>query len=268
MATSSGKLLRRAFLAVMLGLCALSLQANMRAPRALDFPPSSALEIPGETPDLIVSEESLSFALTPYSEDTEVNATHYGFAAVSAIYTIEVARPGKYDLSFVTPDATPARASLNDFEIPVDAPILSPKQKDSRHKTWESHFHIVLNQGRNVISVTYRQPVGAHEWNLGYFNRPKWHSDIHYELWPLKEWQLAPNFRLYINVQVADDTGWFSRLFSGSRWKVSACETRHGLPDEASCLDPVSSETPEHQLLQHYEAGPDFPDHLRIRISE
>lgn len=265
---SFGKLAQSLILTGVLGLCASPPQANMRAPRALEFPPSSALQNPLPTAGLIVREESLSFALAPYPEAADIDDSHYGFATVNAIYTVEATHAGTYELAFVTPDATPTQILLNDFEINASAPTLSTQQGNSRYKTWESRFQLSLSQGRNVIAVTYRQPVSAHEWNLGYFRHSKWHSDIHYELWPLKEWQLAPNFRLNINVQIADDSGWLPRLFGRSRWQVSACESSPGQREEATCLDPISIEMPERRLLYHYGTGPDFPNHLHIRISE
>jgi hypothetical protein len=246
----------------------LQAQANIRAPRVVVFPASSTLEAPEQSSDLVVSEESLSFSLAPYTEEVPFSDSKPGFASVRAIYTIEAERQGQYELSFVTPDATPATVALNDFEIPVGhlSPLARPGE--GRHKTWESRFQVSLAPGRNVITVSYRQPVSAYEWNVGYFRHPKWHSLIHYELWPLKEWRLAANFRLHVDIRVEDDTGWFSRLFSGPRWKISACEQAGDGLSEGNCLVPINIETPEHQILQHYDSGPDFPDRLRIRISE
>ena len=249
-------------------LLPLQAQANIRAPRVAVFPASSALETPRQSSDLVVSEESLSFSLVPYTEEAPFTDGKPGFASVRAIYTIEAERRGLYELSFVTPDETPATVALNDFDIPVSHPAPLSRPDEGRHKTWESRFQVTLAPGRNVITVTYRQPVSAYEWNVGYFKHPKWHSLIHYELWPLKEWKLSANFRLHVDISVADDTGWFSRLFRGPRWKISACEQVADEQSGENCLVPISIETPEHQILQHYDSGPDFPDRLRIRISE
>jgi hypothetical protein len=255
------------FLAGILGL-PLQVQANIRAPRSVVFPASSALEAPRQSSDLVVSEESLSFSLAPYTEEIPFTDSKPGFASVRAIYTIEAERQGQYELSFVMPDATPATVALNDFEIPASSPTPLARPGEAHRKTWESRFQVSLAPGRNVITVNYRQPVSAYEWNVGYFRHPKWHSLIHYELWPLKEWRLAANFRLHVDISVEDDTGWFSRLFSGPRWKISACEQTGDEHSGGNCLVPISIETPEHQILQHYNSGPDFPDRLRIRISE
>lgn len=61
--------------------------------------------------------------------------------------------------------------------------------------------------GNNEIEVSYDQALSYDESGHSYFSDGKWSQGFSYELWPLAEWQWAPDFSAELKFSVAARSG-------------------------------------------------------------
>ncbi len=193
--------------------------ANIRAPIVEPQPPSSAahpVAPPGDV--LVVLGESLSFRCDETSCDVEAR---YRIRAKEAVNT---------ELAFVLPQASPVAVHVGTQVATVDvagAPDPAPEddvQFESlalgkrRLATVQARFPAAFAAGENVVSVSYKQPLGRREYGHGYFSRGRFVDYFRYELWPLSEWKHAPGFRIDGDVTILRPRpSWWRRLFSTPR---------------------------------------------------
>lgn len=75
------------------------------------------------------------------------------------------------------------------------------KRVNSTEKT------VDLVAGNNEIEVSYDQALSYDESGHSYFSDGKWSQGFSYELWPLAEWQWAPDFAAELKFSVAARSG-------------------------------------------------------------
>ncbi len=179
-------------------LAGIGARANIRAPIVEPQPPSSAahpVTPPGDL--LIVLGESLSFRCDDTSCDVEAR---YRIRAKEAINT---------ELAFVLPQASPLAVHVGTQIATVDdrqrtrarARGRGPVRDRSRSASDSSRRRRRASRprsppGENVVSVSYKQPLGRREYGHGYFSRGRFVDYFRYELWPLSEWKHAAGFRI------------------------------------------------------------------------
>lgn len=206
-------------LALALALAGSGARANIRAPIVEPQPPSSAahpVAAPGDR--LIVMGESLSFRCNETSCDVEAR---YRIRAKEAVNT---------ELAFVLPQASPLAVHVGTQVATVDvsgAPEPAPEDEvqfeslaPGRGKlaTAQARFAAAFAAGENIVSVSYKQPLGRREYGHGYFSRGRFVDYFRYELWPLAEWKHAPGFRIEGEVVIQRPRpSWWRRLFSTPR---------------------------------------------------
>jgi hypothetical protein len=208
-----------AALAVALALAGTGARANIRAPIVEPQPPSSAarpVAAPGA--QLIVMGESLSFRCDETSCDVEAR---YRIRAKEAVNT---------ELAFVLPQASPLAVHVGTQVATVDvsgAPEPAPEDEvqfesaalgKRKLATAQARFPAAFAAGENIVSVSYKQPLGRREYGHGYFSRGRFVDYFRYELWPLAEWKHAPGFRVEGEVVIQRPRpSWWRRLFSTPR---------------------------------------------------
>jgi hypothetical protein len=202
-----------------IALAATTARANIRAPIVEPQSPSSAahpVTPPGDL--LMVLGESLSFRCDETSCDVEAR---YRIRAKEAVNT---------ELAFVLPQASPVAVHVGTQIATVDvtgAPDPAPEddvQFESlalgKHHlaTAQARFPAAFAAGENVVSVSYKQPLGRREYGHGYFRRGRFVDYFRYELWPLAEWKHAAGFRIdgEVVIQRPRPSLW-RRLFSTPR---------------------------------------------------
>ena len=195
-------------------------RANIRAPVIEPKPASSAarpLVPPGDL--LSVLGESLTFRCAESGCDVE------------ARYRIQARAPLTTQLAFVVPQAVPLSVRVGDAPAAVDvgAAAADPVNEDeirsataileSQHlAAVQARFSAAFTAGENVVSVSYRQPLGRREYAHGYFRRGRFVEFFRYELWPLWEWKHASGFRVDGEVVIQrPPPSWWQRLFSSPR---------------------------------------------------
>jgi hypothetical protein len=196
-----------------------SARANIRAPIVEPQPPSSAahpLAPPGDL--LTVMGEALSFRCDDTSCDVEAR---YRIRAKEAVNT---------ELAFVLPQASPLAVHVGTQVATVDvsgAPAPAPEDEiqfeslalgKRRLETAQARFPAAFAAGENVVSVSYKQPLGRREYGHGYFSRGRFVDYFRYELWPLSEWKHAASFRIECEIVIhRPRPAWWRRLFSTPR---------------------------------------------------
>ena len=103
---------------------------------------------------------------------------------------------------------------------PTPKPIEQGRTREPEDALVSVHFEGVLHEGANELRVRYRQTLAKYEMRYGYFTSSTWASAVEYELWPLHEWPLAPDFRLQVEVSFADDTWGPRRVLFGSHYTL------------------------------------------------
>jgi hypothetical protein len=207
------------FLAATAALLAPGLAAaNLRAPGSVPHSPSSALYAPAG--GLTVTGEELAFDCSER-------------CAVTAAYAVTAAKEGRLAFEFILPvkeqvavRVGPASAAvkvgpaepLGEREAKGLAAAGARSFRGDRVPLYRARFEATLAAGANRIVVTYSQPLGAYERDYGYFKKGRWVQAFQYEVWPLKEWTLAPGFTAKVTVTMPRPApGWWKRTFGQVR---------------------------------------------------
>lgn len=222
-------LLRTSLALLLAGMLCAPVSANLRAPVIEQYRASSALA--PHVQGLLVEREHLTIQLgKPYSGDLLAMERKPHKAWIEARYQVRAQEgfEGRFDFVMALPAET-TEVTINGQ--PVSAAEVKPEERrveEGRHKGEPLppaaalvRFNGSLQTGTNEIRVRYSQPLGRHELDYGYFKTSRWASMVAYELWPLREWQRAPDFSLQIEVTAEDDSSVLRRLFRGDRYELA-----------------------------------------------
>jgi hypothetical protein len=145
---------------------------------------------------------------------------------VRAEYRVRAERAVRAELRFVLPDREGIVARAGDQIVAVDVAELraihprtafDPFARLTPGKLrdlWQATFVVDLEPGEQSITVEYTQPLGVFETEYGYFVRSTFEFQVRYELWPLREWDLADGFALDFRVVVPPQRGLLGWLFT------------------------------------------------------
>ena len=113
-----------------------------------------------------------------------------------------------------------------------------------------------IPSGESVIGIRYQQLAGLDEEGVGYFSSSWFRRDFLYELAPLKEWQLAKDFMLNLQLTIPDQPiGFFRSMLLMA--PVVLCTG-----DEKN-IEPKKSQTKDDLVTISYLWGINFPTRLR-----
>lgn len=252
---------------------AVFLSANMRAPYMRTSMPSRTLTVKTQAP-LVVVKEDLSFDCdAPYEGDIGAVSQQKRYAQVTAVYHIDAQKRCECLFAFMMPDDVAIAASINGASCGAKKAVI---EKDEDPDGWgrkisrslyHASFEGTLTQGRNIISVNYRQPVGVSETHYGYFTKSVYASGFGYELWPLREWKLAPGFSLNIDVRVADYSSLMRTLF-GSRNRIRLSGSGKNADAQPQPCAGVAYSQEDGFLRARMKWANNFPDVLTVSYGE
>ena len=119
----------------------------------------------------------------------------------------------------------------------------------------DATINCTVPPGASTIQIRYHQPVSFYEEDVSYFTSSWFRRFFEYELSPLREWNLAPDFKLRFQFSIPDDPiGFWAGLF--------------GLDPDTECRGEkgVQSETHrdhnDKKVKLNYIWGRDFPDRI------
>lgn len=133
-------------------------------------------------------------------------------------------------------------------------------------------FDAAMLPGENAVHVRYHQPYSFAEPYVAYFSSPLPIRYVSYELWPLKEWNVDPGFKIDISVKSHSPRHGFlfmkrdGLLVAAGRFK----DIRHGgLLRNSTDLSPaILEELPDDQLEFRTSLQGHIPDRLFIISGE
>jgi hypothetical protein len=205
--------------------------ANLRAPMHAPEARSSAMFAPVE--GVSVVSEQLSFhcrATNPRRGSPESHCDVRARYTVRALEAIEVA------LDFIAPDAGTievlvAGAAQTATLVPYEAKtgqgsdevlVAGQPPRVEPRELHKASFTAPLSAGEQIIEVRYRQPMGYVERGHGYRSNGDIIHRLTYEVWPLKQWQAEPGFKMDVEVRLERAApGWWQRR--NGRYQVAVC---------------------------------------------
>lgn len=214
MVSPASRTLGTSLLALWISCAAQPASANLRAPRRAPHDGSSAL-YPVRGAEVL--RELLRFACRQDRCD------------VTALYTVRSEQAQELELSFIVPGQQTVQVKVggdaHDSQV-ITSEALDPRELeslsiDSRSDAPQLHkakFRAALRAGEQTIEVRYKQRGDGVEHDYGYFSEGSFVYQLRYELWPLKEWQLAPGFTLELQVELTRERQpslwkrWFGRV--------------------------------------------------------
>lgn len=246
------------FLSFLMGCIPCSF-ANMRAPMSLPQPPSSILKAPSAQepestatmPQIMVLNEQL--AIECDDVECDVQATYQLQSATQSPLLV---------FEFVLPADVAISADINQQTIPVEFAVSEPLEgkPDEQHSYWrdpdfaaftvhKAIFKGALKAGNNTIHVRYTQPLSIFESDYGYFQSSRYVERFLYILSPLREWDLAADFKMNIEV---------STLKKRPQRNGGLFKKRSMYCD----LPNVKETVKDGKIIHQYTIGKDFPDQL------
>lgn len=207
----------RILTALLIGASGGSASANLRAPMRIPQAPSTALWRPAD-------------GITVLAERLRLDCEASG-CRVEAQYDVEVASAQPVALEFVLPAQAQVSAELRpEGGAPVILPTTTePLALDSLTEAERGRLHDVpsegvevararftaaLPAGRSTLVMSYPQPLGSIEVGHSYFGDGELVAEAHYHLWPLKAWDLAPDFSLDLAVSwPREEPGLWDRMW-------------------------------------------------------
>lgn len=185
--------------------------ANLRPPKIIHHPPSSTLYRLSADP--IVVREEMNVECDQHICD------------VVAKYIIDVENRFSAEVDFMIPGEIDVSVKVGQNSAPVRKKSV-PYGKDPREKDagkdpffgifnplFRASFPLSLEQGQHEILIQYRQPLSQKEFGYGYFSEGYFVGTFQYELWPIKEWKIAPDFALNLFVALKSNSlSWWEQL--------------------------------------------------------
>lgn len=215
------------------------IQANIRAPLSINYMPSSALFNKGN-PELIVKKEYINFECdSPYTGIPGRGESKTKFCNVMLNYYVVSKESMNIALEFISPSRDNLEIFINEENVHATGEeklsISNKEEEMMDFNNWHNRpvpplyrisFEGNVEKGKeNVITIKYKQLMGAFETGHGYCSEGRWISKFSYELWPLKEWTLDDTFELTVVISVIhENKGLFSRSFSSKNVSCS-CRT-------------------------------------------
>ena len=258
---------------VMLLLKTVDSPANLRAPQNISRSPSSALY-------------QLAKDARVLGEDMNVECD-WQFCEVSVKYIIEVDRQLSASVDFMIPEEVDVAVKVGKSSVVVQKKSVSygtdRREKDREVKQYpenfdalfQASFPVSLAQGKHEILINYRQPLSLEEVGYGYFSEGYFVGVFQYELWPLNEWDIAPDFRLDLNVNLKADllNDWWDSLFNDASVNCftttfKQCDSGRGSVDEiCRTVKPLDSSEDVGGLAVKHQFRAPLPDRLFCKIS-
>jgi|GEM_PF-4391988 len=200
--------------------------ANMRAPVHIQHGSS---ELRGMPADLRVLNEVLEFHCPEsYKGKPDMNAFAARTCNVRVVYRISASATTQMKLAFVY-------AGKGDVQWKVGgkvfrtSPILQ-KETDKKVCTYcpdemkrlnSAEQTVELVSGSNEIEVSYEQALSYDESGHSYFSDGRWSQGFTYELWPIAEWQWAPDFSAELKFSIAARSGFLGIGYKDDQMKCA-----------------------------------------------
>lgn len=245
-------------------LASLPLNANLRAPTLSVHGPVSASFTQADA--IEIKEETLKFRFyldrDPFPEESR--------CSITAHYTLQVAEATDVRLEFLAPTGGELKwrqgnqsGSAELFENVATEPLQEPEALTDEHldqlPVYSATFSLALEPGEQVIELSYEQPTSYMEVDYGYFRSSKFVHSVDYLIEPIKEWTLAEDFSLKIQVQIEN-------AITGAWARMRNRDDRIWMVDQSrSHLDPTDLQRTRDTLTASWQLdSTNLPDTIRV----
>ncbi len=189
----------------------LPLCANMRAPVEVKRAPTALRA--EQSGKIEVLSENLEFDC-PQAFSGSVNYEYFAKTNCFARVTYRIrSSAARVNLTFVYSGSGEVEWEIGQQIFTSKPAPLSPQQKScpycpqSLAQLQTAVQMLDLAEGENTLVISYRQPLEFRESGHSYFSAGKWKQSFTYELWPIAEWQWAPDFHATLRLSIAARDG-------------------------------------------------------------
>ncbi len=231
--------------------------ANLRAPKNISRHPSSTL-----------------YPLTRHAkvlrEQMNIECD-WAFCEVSVKYLIEAQQDISAFADFILPKKTKVSVKVGKNAVAVQKKAI-PYGKDPLFK---ASFPFIVAKGQHEILINYRQSLSQQEVGYGYFSKGYFIGVFQYELWPLNEWQVAPDFNLDLIIKLKAELlgNWWDRLFNQASiycftTTFNRCDDEQNIVNEkCKTVTPLKSLEKNNPSIVKINMDAPLPDRLFCKIS-
>ncbi len=217
------------FPAVLFAFAAMPVSANMRAPIHIERASSELRAMPA---NLRVLNEVLEFRCPKaYIGKPDFKALAERFCTVRVLYRVSAGTAAQVNLVFVFAGngAVVWKHGGKSFRSTPSALQLPEKKActycpDDVKRVNSAEQKIELTAGINEIEVNYDQALSYDESGHSYFSDGSWWQGFSYELWPIAEWQWAPDFSAELTFSVAARSGFLGIGYADDSLKCRIAE--------------------------------------------
>lgn len=214
------------YLCVALAALAAPLSANMRAPVHIQHGSS---ELRGMPADLRVLNEVLEFHCPEsYKGKPDMNALAARTCNVRVVYRISASAATQVKLAFVYAGKGDVQWKVAGKVFRSSPSVLKDTDKkvcsycpDEMKRLYKAEQTVDLASGSNEIEVSYEQALSYDESGHSYFSDGRWAQGFTYELWPIAEWQWAPDFHAELKFSIAARSGFLGIGYKDDQMRCS-----------------------------------------------
>lgn len=223
-----------------------------------------------------VLNESIHYLCPDYVSESNGQKNLELSCEVKVAYKIQSLKEYKgLTLTFVSPDATKMEilyknSKNKDFpfvyknkkELPPDLSDLEKMNDKKFQKVFETNFSGNILSGEGEIEVKYVQKISFLEKGYGYFSKGYWVYHLTYYTWPLKEWNLNPDF--YIDFTFEIQKGNSGSIISFFQKKMNLACTASSFGGE------LNEQNQEYQIIRKFrkKSSKDLEESKSIDLME
>ncbi|MCC5835915.1 MAG: hypothetical protein JJU20_14405 [Opitutales bacterium] len=247
-------------------ITSLTVQANLRAPTLSFHGPVGSTFTQAEGIQVLNEELEIRFRIDrsgiPDDSFCAITARYRVYASDSADLGLEFVGSAEGELHWKLGDqsgvarlvAQDDTVSKTESESPLDDWQIQPA-------LYSAFFTLAVEPGEQLIELQYKQPTSYMEVDYGYFRSSKFVHSVDYLIGPIKEWELAEDFEMRVQVHIEDAiTGTWARMRSRDDriWMVE---------EDRNALDPTEVVRERNSLASSWTFGAaDLPDTVRVYV--
>lgn len=214
------------FFCIFLAAFASPLSANMRAPVHIQHGSS---ELRGMAANLRVLTEVLEFHCPEsYKGKPDMKAFEARTCNVRVVYRISASAATQVKLAFVYAGKGDVQWKVGGKTFRSSPQLLKSTDKkicsycpDEMKRVNSAEQVVDLVSGINDVEVSYEQALSYDESGHSYFSDGRWAQGFTYELWPIAEWQWAPDFHAEMKFSIAARSGFLGIGYKDDKMNCS-----------------------------------------------
>ncbi len=247
-------------------ITSLTAQANLRAPMLSFHGPVGSTLTQAEGIQVLDEELEIRFRIDrsdiPDKSSCAITVRYKVYASSFADLGLEFIGSADGDLHWELGDQSGVArlvvqedpVSQSESEKPTDYWQIQPT-------LYSAFFTLTVEPGEQIIELHYEQPASYIEVDYGYFRSSKFIHSVDYLIGPIKEWELASDFKVHVQVHIED-------AITGAWARVRGRDDRIWMVNEDySSLEPSEVLRKRNTLSASWTFGSaELPDKIRVHV--